>query len=102
MTLWVFAFAFAHSSHSRRARPEFVERSPMPMAALSRRLLNTREAADYIGLSKSSLDKWRVAGAPPRFMKIGRAIRYDRAVLDAYLQSCERCSTSEDSSGGAQ
>jgi len=40
------------------------------------RLLDVPEAAEYLGLSKSTLDKWRCYGEGPQFIKMGRAIRY--------------------------
>jgi hypothetical protein len=34
-------------------------------------------------------------GDPPAFLKVGRAIVYDEADLDGWLESCRRQSTSE-------
>lgn len=49
-------------------------------------LLNVREAAARLGLSKSTLDKMRCAGKGPRYVKsTDRAVRYDPADLDAWI-----------------
>ena len=49
-------------------------------------LLNVRQAAVRLGLSKSTLDKMRAAGKGPRFVKTTeRAIRYDPTDLDHWI-----------------
>ncbi|WP_417490345.1 helix-turn-helix transcriptional regulator [Maricaulis sp.] len=52
-------------------------------------LLRERDAADYIGVSDYTLQKWRWRGNGPRFVRIGgphgRAIRYRKRDLDAYI-----------------
>lgn len=47
--------------------------------------LNTEAAAAYLGLSESTLEKARVYGSGPRFVKLGRAVRYRVSDLDTYL-----------------
>ena len=52
----------------------------------SRRVtLTVVEAASYLGLAVSTLNKWRSYGGGPRFMRLGRAIRYRQSELDTYL-----------------
>ena len=58
------------------------------------RLHTTPEAADYLGLSKNTLNRWRHTGDGPRFVKLGRAVRYRREDLDEWVASCSRASTS--------
>lgn len=51
-------------------------------------LLNVRQAAARLGLSKSTLDKMRGAGKGPRFVKsTDRAIRYDPVDLDRWISA---------------
>ena len=58
--------------------------------------LSTPEAAAYLGLAVSTLNKWRVYGtAGPRFLKLGRAVRYLRSDLDAFLEQQAASSTAE-------
>lgn len=52
-----------------------------------RRVLNTRDAARYLGLAVSTLNKWRCHGGGPEFLKLGRAVRYRQQDLDAFLAS---------------
>lgn len=64
-------------------------------------LLTTREAAEYLGVSKAFLERDRWAGARIPFVKIGaRAVRYRTSDLEAYLDRQVRRSTSD--TGGAQ
>lgn len=61
------------------------------------RLLDVREAAHRLGLSKSTLDKMRCAGTGPRFIRAtARAVRYDPADLDAFASARRRTSTMDD------
>lgn len=53
-------------------------------------------AAAYTGLSVSTLNKLRVFGGGPVFLKLGRRVAYDVADLDAWLASKRRTSTSDD------
>ena len=49
-------------------------------------LFTAREAAQYLGLAKITLDIWRSKGKPPAYIKIGnRAIRYRRQDLDDFI-----------------
>jgi hypothetical protein len=44
-------------------------------------LLTVEEAADLLRLTKSTLDKWRVKGVGPKFIYVGRLVRYTRLHL---------------------
>lgn len=66
-----------------------------------RRRLRTREAAEYVGLKKSTLDKLRTEGGGPAFLKLGRAVIYEIADLDEWCASGRRASTSEYKRGPA-
>jgi excisionase family DNA binding protein len=59
-----------------------------------RKKLGTAGAADYLGLGKSTLDKARVHGGGPKFIKIGKRVLYDPDDLDAWLAQHKRTSTS--------
>lgn len=58
------------------------------------RLLNTREAAYWTGLSRSSIEKLRLRGDGPPFIKLGSRVLYDPADLAAWTASCRCTSTS--------
>ena len=61
---------------------------------LSNTNLRTPQAASYLGLSSSFLEKLRVYGGGPSFYKLGRAILYRSIDLDVWLESHRRESTS--------
>jgi len=57
-------------------------------------LLNTKQAAEILGVSVAFLERDRWAGARVPFIKIGsRAVRYSD--LLAYIESCAFHSTSQ-------
>ena len=56
--------------------------------------LDTPEAADFIGMSRFTLEAWRVRGGGPRYRKFGKAVRYWRPDLEEFAQACARTSTS--------
>lgn len=58
------------------------------------RLLNVQEAARTLGLSASTLNKLRVTGGGPRFMKLGRRVLYDVADLEKWAVERKRNHTS--------
>ena len=58
-------------------------------------MLRTREAAGYIGLQKSTLEAWRVRGGGPVFLKLGKAVRYQKEDLDEFLTARRCTSTSQ-------
>ena len=58
-------------------------------------LLNEHETADTLGLKVATLRRWRWAGKPPRFLKIGSAVRYDPQVLTEFIEAARRTSTTD-------
>ena len=56
---------------------------------------NTREAALYLGLAVSTLNKWRCHGGGPQFLKLGRAVRYRKDDLDRFIETRMFGSTAE-------
>ena len=58
-----------------------------------RAALTTSEAAAYLGLATSTLNKWRCSGDGPEFVKLGRAVRYRPEDLDAFLAARRLTST---------
>jgi excisionase family DNA binding protein len=63
--------------------------------------LRTTEAASYIGVSESYLNKLRVYGGGPQFLKMGKRVSYDKADLDIWMAARKRNSTSEYTSSAA-
>ena len=52
-------------------------------------VLTTKQAARYLSISTKWLANQRWQGTGPRFLKLGGAVRYRQADLDAYLARCE-------------
>ena len=61
-----------------------------------RAYLSVREAAEYLGLSPRTLDRYRVSGDGPVFYRFGGRVRYRREDLDGWAASRRRRSTSDD------
>ena len=61
-----------------------------------RNYLTTRQAADWLGLSARTLDRYRVSGEGPVFHRFGGRVRYLRADLDAWAATRRRASTAAD------
>lgn len=49
-------------------------------------MLDTKAAAEHLGLAKVTLDMWRSQGRGPRFVKMGRAVRYRMSDLDRWVE----------------
>lgn len=64
-----------------------------PVSPPSRRL-HRKHAAVYLGVSLSWLDKSRLKGDGPAFLRIGARVVYDTADLDSYMADSRRRSTS--------
>ena len=72
-------------------------RSPLALSPKPRgRVLRTPAAAEYLGLGRSTLEKFRLTGEGPKFVRIGvRAVGYLVEDLDDWLRARARRSTSE-------
>ena len=49
--------------------------------------LNTREAADYLGIRPNTLEVWRGHHKGPKYSKIGSRVLYDLNDLEEYFAS---------------
>ena len=57
--------------------------------------LNTKEAAKHLNLSKNTLERMRVRGDGPQYVKLARAVRYRVTDLDEFMREMVVSSTSE-------
>ena len=62
-------------------------------------LLTTKQAAEALNLSPRSLEKWRLDGCGPPFVKLGGSVRYRSVDLGAWVQERVRRSTSDPGPG---
>jgi hypothetical protein len=65
------------------------------MQILEHRKVSSPDAAQYLGISASTLSKLRVFGGGPKFHKLGRRVVYDIRDLDAWFEARQRSSTSD-------
>ncbi len=63
--------------------------------SIRNRLLTELEAAEILNVEPTTLRRWRWAGHPPSFLKIGAAVRYDPADLQEFIEAGRRSSTSD-------
>ncbi len=68
----------------------------------SRKYLSTREAAEWLGLSPRTLDRYRVSGDGPAFHRFGSRVRYMAGDLEAWASARRRLSTSDDGTAGRE
>jgi predicted DNA-binding transcriptional regulator AlpA len=60
-----------------------------------KRLLTVAKAATYVSLSASTLNRLRVSGGGPRYVKLAGKVLYDVRDLDQWIENSKRASTSE-------
>ena len=54
---------------------------------LDQRVLSDAEVAERLGVSPFTVRAWRHKGQGPRFMKMGRAVRYRAEDVEAFKQT---------------
>lgn len=68
----------------------------------AKRYFTVREAADYLRVSKQTLDKFRHFGGGPDYIRVtARSIRYERAALDAWMAGRRQTAVAEYRDGEA-
>lgn len=65
------------------------------MDQLAKNLFDTGEAAEYLNVKIDTLEAWRCRGCGPRYLKMGRLVRYRKVDLDAFVESGLRECTKE-------
>ena len=54
---------------------------------------DTKQAAEYLGLKNTTLEAWRHRGCGPKFVKVGRLVKYRQHDLDQWIESRVRENT---------
>lgn len=57
-------------------------------------LFDTAEAANFLRISTATLATWRTRGGGPRYIKVGRLVRYKYSSLQEFLKEREFNNTS--------
>lgn len=60
----------------------------------TRLVMTVQQAANYLGMAVSTLNKWRCFGDGPVFIKMGRSVRYRVKDLNDYVENRQAESTS--------
>jgi excisionase family DNA binding protein len=58
-------------------------------------LLTQREVAEALRLSERTLERMRISGTGPKFIRLGHSIRYRQQDLDAHVAARVVASTSQ-------
>ena len=66
-----------HSATPRGLKQSFA-------SASQKRILTDVEVAERLGVSRFTVRSWRLKGVGPRFLKMGRAVRYRSEDVDEY------------------
>lgn len=56
-----------------------------PQIATPPAALTTTQAASYLSVQPGTLEQWRWNGRGPRFVKMGRTVRYRQTDLDDFM-----------------
>jgi excisionase family DNA binding protein len=60
------------------------------MAPVQQRQLASRDAvAEYLGVPRKTLDQWAYRGTGPRFVRVGKHVRYRWSDVEQWLESQE-------------
>ena len=74
--------------------PQGTTGDPAPEPRLSM-LLTEDEVAALLQVTVKAVQGWRYRGGGPRFVKVGRCVRYRREDLQGFVQAALRSSTSD-------
>lgn len=79
-------------------------RTKQPVASPAKEsmeLLNTQEAADFLGVPEATMRHWRHVQKGPKSIRIGRHVRYVQAQLEEYVQQLMDAEDAQRSQAGA-
>ncbi|GJL92613.1 helix-turn-helix transcriptional regulator [Hyphococcus sp.] len=83
-------------------RPHVHPPAPPPLEEIARanpgwfdEAVNAAEAAKVTGVPPATLATWRSRGGGPKFLKLGRVVRYRRRALYEWMAARERRHTGE-------
>ena len=71
---------------------------PAGAGGIDPRYMTTRELAEVLHMSRRTLDRYRVSGGGPQFLKLRGRVLYERSDVEEWLAGRRRASTSD--SGG--
>jgi hypothetical protein len=63
--------------------------------------LNTRQAAEFLGVSPRTLEGLRIRGGGPAYFKVGARVVYGKDELREFITARQRTSTSQQTIGAS-
>lgn len=66
------------------------------------RLMTEKEVHKLLGIGLSTLQQWRVKGLGPRYLKIGRSVRYRLSDVQDYIRNCRSFQSTSDADKGVR
>ncbi len=54
---------------------------------MHKNLIDEKQAAQILNVAVQTMRNRRMQGRPPKYVKLGRSIRYDVSDLDAYIEA---------------
>ena len=63
---------------------------------MDKQLLTQPRLSELIDVSERTLERWRVEGSDPAFVKAGRKVLYRTVDVDDWLLASQRTSTSDE------
>lgn len=84
-----------HSNQRSRDERSNDRRTSNECGQASTVFLSTRQTAGLLHVSHVTLARWRIEGQGPAYLKAGRRVLYDCAVVIAWVNAQRRQSTSE-------
>ena len=55
--------------------------------------LTTTQVAETLGISGRSLERWRLTGSGPKFIRVGKSVRYASGDISSWLATRRFAST---------
>jgi Helix-turn-helix domain len=56
----------------------------------TRKFMNTKQLSVLLEIPEGTLRQWRCAGVGPKWHKMRRSVRYDRAEVEQFIHQSER------------
>jgi predicted DNA-binding transcriptional regulator AlpA len=57
---------------------------------ITRKFMNTREVSTLLDIPEGTLRQWRCSGVGPKWHKMRRSVRYDKAEVEQFIHQSER------------
>jgi hypothetical protein len=69
--------------------------NPAPPLPFKLNLMDSVQLADFLTNKPNTVEGWRIKGIGPKYIKIGRLVRYRLADVEEWIESQARTSTTQ-------